>query len=620
MEHLIAVVLGLAFGLWLATRAGWKVAWPHAWRLKLGAPAATPPSAQASPPGDAAAASLSARLHSLEAVYAPLASNLAHPRELEDQPQFREAVTLLQDPQVPVETVLQYALGANWPLACAALAALKRRADRDERSGQEVVAHFEKLYPWPIHFALEYLLTVEPRPPVGDPLAGAKEWWGDNLIVPGLFRDYFARREALGDAPAFGSALTAPYASSPEQIRAFLQRVNHGFATALMRQLDNVRRASVDRAFLTSFGRFWADRKDRELSIEPAGWAEVLAAAEAAALQTPARSLLVSGEHRVGKTTFLRLLAERLEAEGWTVFEAGAADLMAGQQWFGQLEGRIQRTVEELAASKKLIWYIPDMLQMARSGTHQGQAASVLDQILPAVVSGRLIVWSEATPTSTARLLQLRPTLRGLLEAVRIEPQSQQETSVLAQAWVKRLCEEADLQLDPDCVPVALSSARQYVSAANFPGSVLDLIKLTVNRALKASAEELGSHEIVVTLSQLTGLPVSILDNKERVDLTSIRDYFTGRVIGQDEAVGAIVERIAMLKAGLNDPGKPIGVFLFAGSTGTGKTELAKTVAEYLFGSVDRMIRRDMSEFQIAETTHTIWGGEESDSLINRVR
>ncbi|MBO0739989.1 MAG: ATP-dependent Clp protease ATP-binding subunit [Hyphomicrobiaceae bacterium] len=619
MEHLIAVVLGLALGLWLATRAGWKIAWPPAWRFKVGAPTRSPPSAEASSPSDAAAASLSARLHGLEAVYAPLASNLAHPRELEDQPQFREAVRLLQDPEVPVDIVMQYALGANWPLACAALAALNCRADRSERSG-EVVAHFEKFYPWPIHFALEYLLTVEPRPPVGDPVAGAKEWWGDNLIVPGLFRDYFARRQSLGDAPLFGPALSATYASSPDQIRAFLQRVNHGFATALMRQLDNVRRASVDRAFLASFGRFWADRKDKELLIEPAGWAEVLAAAEAAALQMPARSLLVSGEHRVGKTTLLRLLAERLEAEGWTVFEAGAADLMAGQQWFGQLEGRIQRTVEELAASKKLIWYIPDMLQMARSGTHQGQAASVLDQILPAVVSGRLIVWSEATPTSTARLLQLRPTLRGLLEAVRIEPQSQQETSELAQAWVNRLCEEADLKLDADCVPVALSSARQYLSAANFPGSVLDLIKLTVNRALKASTEELGSHEIVVTLSQLTGLPVSILDNKERVDLASIRDYFAARVIGQDEAVGAIVERIAMLKAGLNDPGKPIGVFLFAGSTGTGKTELAKTVAEYLFGSIDRMIRLDMSEFQTAETTHKILGGEENDSLINRVR
>src|SRR5205085_9268592 len=102
--------------------------------------------AQAEPEVVATAAdSLSARLHALEAVFSPLASNYAHPRELEDQPQFAEAVRLLQDPDVPLDTVMQYALGANWPLACAGLAALRRRADRSERSDQ-VVAHFEKLY------------------------------------------------------------------------------------------------------------------------------------------------------------------------------------------------------------------------------------------------------------------------------------------------------------------------------------------------------------------------------------------------------------------------------------------------------------------------------------------
>ena len=95
-------------------------------------------------------------------------------------------------------------------------------------------------------------------------------------------------------------------------------------------------------------------------------------------------------------------------------------------------------------------------------------------------------------------------------------------------------------------------------------------------------------------------------------------------MIGQNEAVTAVVERIAMLKAGLNDPGKPIGVFLFAGPTGTGKTELAKVLCEFLFGSVERLIRLDMSEFQTPDSTAKILGSPEApvatDSLINRVR
>ena len=95
---------------------------------------------------------------------------------------------------------------------------------------------------------------------------------------------------------------------------------------------------------------------------------------------------------------------------------------MAGQKWFGQLEGRIQQTLQELAATKKVIWYIPDILQIALTGTHKGQAACILDQILPAISAGRLVIWTEATPASTARLLRLRPALRSVLEAVRLEP------------------------------------------------------------------------------------------------------------------------------------------------------------------------------------------------------
>ena len=563
---------------------------------------------------------LAARLHRLESIFAPFGASAAHPRELAEHPQFREAVRLLADPNVPMATVLQYALGANWALACAGLAALAQRIDGDEALDQ-VVAHFDKLAPWAMFFALDYFVSSNPRPPVGAPVVGAKDWWPNIPILPLLFRDYFERRADLGDEADFGSRLTAPGAAATAVIRAFLARIDHPLAKALVGQLDSLARGNVDRAFLTSFGRFWSDTPAPPTLIEPDNWKAPLTSAQAALAQVPVRSLLVSGEQLVGKTSFLQLLAKRMAQQGWSVFEASGADLMAGQIWFGQLEGRVRKLVDEVTVGKKLIWYVPDLLQLARSGTHQGQSSSILDQILPAIAAGRLLIWTEAPPTATARLLQMRPALRNILEVIRLEPQSEADTSLLVRAVVERLSAELQTRIDPDCAAVALASARQYLSASSFPGSALLLIRLTAGRT-ETRGVRIAPEDVLKTLSQLTGLPVSILDTKERLDLASIRQFFASRVIGQDEAVTSVVERIAMLKAGLNDPGRPIGVFLFAGPTGTGKTELAKTTAEYLFGSVERMIRLDMSEFQTAESTFKILGdgGGETDSLISRVR
>jgi ATP-dependent Clp protease ATP-binding subunit ClpC len=332
------------------------------------------------------------------------------------------------------------------------------------------------------------------------------------------------------------------------------------------------------------------------------------------------RSLLITGEPQVGKTSLLKLLAARIAKEGWRVFEASGADLMADQLWFGQLEGRLRRATEEITVGKRLIWYVPDLLQLARSGTHQGQSASMLEQILPAIQSARVVIWTEASPTAAARLLQMRPALRSILEVVRLEPESEQGTLALARGLIDRLSAECHLDFEADCAEAAVSSARQYLGAAGFPGPALNLIKLTVLRA--DAQHQFTDDDILQTLSQLTGLPISILNNKERIDLGAIREFFSKRVIGQDEAVASVVDRIAMLKAGLSDPERPIGVFLFAGPTGTGKTELAKTTAEFLFGSEDRLVRLDMSEFQTAESANIILasGLHGEESLVQRVR
>ena len=507
----------------------------------------------------------------------------------------------------------------HWPAP--ALAALKQRPDGG-RVVDEIVRHFDKLYPWPMHFALEYFVAVQPRPPIGAPLLGAKDWWCDNAVIPMLFRDYFAARERLGDAPMLGDAAPPPAAAAT--IKTLLERVSHPYATSLINHLNALQQTTIDRAFLTSFGRFWKDGKDTQTLVEPEPWREGLTAAEAISLEAPARSLLASGEPRVGKTSFLRLLAKRLEPSGWTVFEASGADLMAGQKWFGELEGRIQQALQELSVTKKVIWYVPDILQIALSGTHQGQAASILDQILPAMTAGRLVIWTEASSASTARLLRLRPALRSVLEVARLEPLTQEETQELARALLKPLSAASGLEIDPACVETALGAARQYLSAGDVSRAGARSDQADGGPCRQGWQQPVDSHGVILTLSQLTGLPASILDNKERVDLSAVRDFFSSRVMGQDEAVGAIVERIAMLKAGLNDPGKPVGVFLFAGPTGTGKTELAKTAAEFLFGSTDRLIRLDMSELQTPEATVKILGsneaGGDADSLIHRVR
>jgi ATP-dependent Clp protease ATP-binding subunit ClpC len=108
----------------------------------------------------------------------------------------------------------------------------------------------------------------------------------------------------------------------------------------------------------------------------------------------------------------------------------------------------------------------------------------------------------------------------------------------------------------------------------------------------------LGAEALLRAISRRSGLPLDVIDDRQSLDLEHLRGFFRKRVIGQDEAVECLVDRIAMLKAGLVDSGRPIGVFMFAGPTGTGKTELAKALGELLFGSGERLLRLDMSEYQ----------------------
>ena len=546
----------------------------------------------------------------------------AHPRDLRNHPAFLEAVALLQSRDVPLNVVADYAMGAVWVLSAAGCAALAERSDREEIATR-MQKHFRSLTPWPVYYGLHYFATLEARPPVGTLLLGVPEYWADHPVVYAMFAEHFDLRAELGDPPSFDDALAMVPMSDVAAAETLLRKITHPFAQTLLEHLAAWRRQALDRQWLQTFGRFVERTDNDDLQVEHEAIREELIAAESFVFDPPHRSVLVIGDARVGKSSFLGLLRLRAAARGWAVFEAGAASLMSGQQYIGQLEERMRRLVDDLAVDKRVLWYVPDFLQLATSGTHQGQAESLLDQILPAMTSGKLVLLSETTPSGLTTLLQKRPALRSALEFVRLRALDDGEVDALVGDVASRL-PAWGVTTDGGVLQTITHLARHYLGNEQMPGAALDLLKLSARRVTAEERTEMRREDVLATLAQITGMPALVLDDRQRADLAGLRTFFTSRVIGQDEAVNAMVDRIAMLKAGLTDPHRPIGVFLFAGPTGTGKTELAKTLAEFLFGSPDRMIRLDMSEFQAIESTRKIVGdpdqAADARSLTQRVR
>lgn len=583
--------------------------------------AQTPPVVNPAPQAATGELTVAQRLAHLGVQLAVLGDVSAHPRDVADEPLFKEAVEILEK-ETTLAVLLDYAAGLNFMLAAAACAALPRRADRAEAL-VPILGAVRHMRPWPFYYALRYIESLEQPPIAGGVLLQSSDWWADHPLVPGMLAAFFAKYVERGFDVSFGNALATASAADITFAEAVLRRVDHPAAERMLGDIQWFRRSTIDQTYLQTFGRFVEARTAATLLIEHEAIAKPLDQAAAALLSYPPRSVLVVGDSRVGKTSFLLLLAARLEQHGWKLFEAGGPNLQAGQVYIGELEERVRRVMSELAAEKRVLWRAPDFLQLATSGTHKGQSASLLDQVLPAITTGRVVLLSEATPEGLTRILQTHPGLRSAIELVRLRPLEEAESNALAVSLARRLEDFYGLNFESDVITAATHLSRHYLGTDQMPGVLLDLMKLAFKRANERDDDFVTRDDVLETVTQMTGMPKGVLDDRQRVNLDELRAFFHARVIGQTEAVEAVVNRIAMLKAGLTDAEKPVGVFLFAGPTGTGKTELAKTLASYLFGSPDRMIRLDMSEFQTPDSLRKLVGepGAAGDAaLTDRVR
>jgi ATP-dependent Clp protease ATP-binding subunit ClpC len=537
---------------------------------------------------------------------------------LGDDPEFVRASARLAAPDVSLETVERLGRASKPILAAIAHRATALRAEVSADWLDWAYRRMKGTYAGELAFLLEAVERHGQPPFIARVLARCDDNWHEGWLLD-VVTAFAARRVAAGEIPTV--AEFEAFVDEPQVglVAAVVAELEGTLPRETVRDFEQWRRGRERLEFFGSFGRIWDAPRDVPALTAVGGRAAVVAALQAALRDAVPRSALVVGEHGVGKSAVVREALRPFQDEGWLVFEAGAADVNAGQVHIGQLEGRLHEIVEH-AAGSPTVWVLPAFEDTLWAGQHLRSPRGLLDAMLPYVAAGQLVVVGEVEPKAYELLVQHRPRAASLFEALRLDPLSPEEAMSVAADWRDRV----GADIDDATIEDTQELAQHYLPAVAAPAGLLRLLKATLAGAVRTGGGRVRAEQVLETLSEATGLPLHVVDPETPLDLEEVRSFFSTRVLGQPEAVDCLVDRIALIKAHLTDPTRPFGVFLFVGPTGTGKTEIAKALAEFLFGSPDRLVRLDMSEFQTEHAFERLLADssshDEAATLISSVR
>lgn len=546
---------------------------------------------------------------------------IQRPEDLLAMPAFEEGVAIMAGPHVTARELIEHLGSSGYVLPSMAARALPSRADVVAADAVQASTAFGG---YPLRFVLDWLQSRGDAHTLPLMLRHAREWWWESLGVRQRVRDYMqwaqvqlpsSLRVALDD-------LEEPVLI---EVRDTLRRFREPVTDAFLHQLEDEIALRRERRVLGGFGRVLTTPAPGGF-MHPALERLVGRLFDRLTTQERPKSVLLSGEHGVGKTVLADLLVARLHDAGWLVFEASAADVLSGQKYVGELEGRVREMLAVLRRGRA-VWRVQDMLDLLTKGSHSQDPRGILDLLLPAIERGDLLIIGELTPRQLSQLLLARPAIKYYFDVVPIEPADAATLGDITAQWQQRQAQAHGVPVaDARLLDEARRIATQFFPQQQEPGRVLRLLDDALRIAIEAEPSELPLtlEHMLQAVSSRSGLPLSVIDDRQSLDLAAVRETLRERVMGQDEAIDALLDRISMLKAGLVDGTRPIGVFLFAGPTGTGKTELAKALGELLFGSDDRLLRLDMSEYQGEDAVWRLLGsGDERDgarSLTSLIR
>jgi ATP-dependent Clp protease ATP-binding subunit ClpA len=352
---------------------------------------------------------------------------------------------------------------------------------------------------------------------------------------------------------------------------------------------------------------------------------------------SPASVLLV-GPTGVGKTAaFNQLLRERVKHKLEKPFWATSGSrLVAGQSGYGMWQQRCDGLRREASKTGAII-HLGSLMELIDVGKAEGLEQGVGGFLRPYIARGELLCVVECTPEQLPLIERMEPQLLNVFQQVRVEePTPKQALAILRQS-ADALTEAGSVaprkgkrgtrawspvppaELSDDGLDKLTRLHRRFATYSAWPGRPLRFLHNLIRDAEPEST--LSARDVTVAFSRETGLPLSMLDEDAELKLDELREFFAKRLIAQDRAIDLVVDLLATFKAGLSRPKKPLASYLFIGPTGVGKTEMARTLAEYLFGDRNKLSRFDMSEFADASSVRRLIAGKHGEGVLTaRVR
>jgi ATP-dependent Clp protease ATP-binding subunit ClpC len=323
------------------------------------------------------------------------------------------------------------------------------------------------------------------------------------------------------------------------------------------------------------------------------------------------RSMLLVGAAGSGKTALVHEFVRRLveESEPVTVLETNTSELMTGTRYLGEWETKLKEMTDAiLAHPNPVIVYMKNPNDLIGAGAHSKSDESFADFFKPYLERRSIRMLAETTPEMLKGGLSRDPGFLRLFQQVRVETMSTDDTTTVLVNRLEYVKGRGgrSVQADRHTLEHITDLARSFYTRSEAPGRACDLMDAVIEH-IGRERHKLLSPEVPLriaipdvprALATTTGIDVTLLDDEVALDLDGWRQWFEDRLVAQDDAVAAAMNRISLVKAGLRNPDKPLATMFLVGPTGVGKTYFAKLVAERLFGDASRIVRFDLSEFQ----------------------